>query len=129
MNHSRINPINRWARLLFTSISLSALTVFALFLFCKYQLSPTPQNTLSFADALYVTNKDITKIYGPGTSVQQNIAAQFLTQEGISDMKLPQPFLYRMGLNPGDGKEGTLLFPFSPAQPEMAKLLRSATPH
>jgi hypothetical protein len=107
----------------FTAISLLALTICGVVIFCKYRLSSdTPP--LSFADALYVTNKDITKVYGPGTTVQQNILAQFQTQNDISEMKLPQPVLYRMGIPPDESNEGILMLYFSPAHPEMAKQLR-----
>ncbi len=110
-------------KLLIVAISLLALTICSMVAFCKYQFSPTTPS-LSLADALYVTNKDITKIYGPGTTVQQNILAQLTTQKDISEMKLPHPFLYRMGLTPDESNEGILMLYFSPAHPEMAEQLR-----
>jgi|GEM_PF-3633549 len=121
MKHARIVDLTK---LLVTALSLLALTICGMVAFCKYQLTPATTPSLSFADALYVTNKDITKIYGPGTTVQQNILAQMTTQKGISEMKLPQPFLYRMGLTPGDSDEGILMLPFSPAHPEMATQMK-----
>jgi hypothetical protein len=105
-------------------VTLLAFSIYAIFVFCKYQLSPATKAPLSFADALYVTDKDITTIYGPGTTVQKNILAQFNTQKDIAKMELPHPFLYRMGLTPDESDEGILMLYFSPEHPETAKQLR-----
>jgi hypothetical protein len=72
--------------------------------------------------ALWVTDWEIERIYGPGTPEQQMIVAQF-----GSDLEFEAPVLYRMGRpSASNPSEGLLLYGFDPDHPEMAKLLAAA---
>ena len=73
-------------------------------------------------EALYVSDWDITKIYGPGTPQQTSI---------ISKLNLKEPkelyngyVLYRMGADPGDSSEGILMLGFAPKNPQTALQLK-----
>ncbi len=114
--------INNLYKLLL-AVSLIILGAFAMLTFCKHQLNLDSNPRLSLADALYVTDTEVTKIYGPGTRVQQHIIEQLKTQKTMNEITFTQPFVYRMGLDSGDTNEGIILMNFSPAHPQMAKLL------
>ena len=74
-------------------------------------------------DVLYVSNWEITKIYGPGTETQAAIVKKF---SAIGIETYDTTLLYRMGgKNTMDGNEGVILSPFNPQSPQDALKLKS----
>ena len=79
---------------------------------------------LPIEEAMYVTDWEITKIYGPGTLQQAKIVEQFNSARD-EEITFENPVLYRM---PGEGSsssDGIMLFGFDPNRPEMARHLKS----
>jgi hypothetical protein len=78
-------------------------------------------------EALWVSNWDITKVYGPGTPEQTAVVAK-LKEFGLSEVRFGEPILYRMGPAATAG-QAILMSPFDPLNPKRASLLmRSKDP-
>jgi hypothetical protein len=66
--------------------------------------------TMPLEQALWVTDREVTRIYAPGTP----------------DQRFQAPLLYRMGMSSsGKASEGVLMIGFDPRHPEMALGLKS----
>ncbi len=104
--------------LLFGAIAIGAIW------FYHYKKRET--KLIPIEEAMYVTDWDITKIYGPGTLQQAKIVAQFKSSGG-DNLEFDSPVLYRMnGSTSGNSGEGVLLLGFDPSRPEMAHSLKAA---
>jgi LPXTG-motif cell wall-anchored protein len=76
---------------------------------------------ISIDKALYVSDWDITTIYGPGTPQQKAIVIQM-----DKDLKFDAPVLYRIGgSSAGNPSDGYFLYGFDPRRPERAKEILS----
>jgi hypothetical protein len=75
--------------------------------------------------AMWVTDWDIERIYGPGSPEQQKIVNQF---RKLGDpLEFNAPVLYRMGASSaGNPSEGILLIGFDPKRPETARVLAAS---
>lgn len=91
-----------------------------------YHYKKQEAKLMPIEEAMYVTDWDISKIYGPGTPQQAKIVAQFRSSGG-DKLEFDSPVLYRMnGSISGNSGEGILLLGFDPNRPEMAHSLKAA---
>jgi hypothetical protein len=83
--------------------------------------------TMPLEQALWVTDREVTRIYAPGTPEQRSIAWQFRSTGSVAaDQRFQAPLLYRMGMSSsGKASEGVLMIGFDPRHPEMALGLKS----
>ena len=103
-------------RILISLVSTSTVIALAFNLIAPFSPKEYP-----LKDVLYVSNWDITKIYGPGTEEQMQIVKAF---EAIGITNYNSTVLYRMGgKNSFNGAEGLILAPFNPNKPESARVL------
>jgi len=74
-------------------------------------------------NVLFVSDWEITQIYGPGTAQQQRIVEQF---QALGITSFNSPVLYRAGgKNTANGQEGLILAPFDPQNPKSALKLKA----
>jgi lipopolysaccharide export system protein LptC len=99
---------------------LLAVVVIGAFWF--YLHKKNEKEVISIEEAMYVSDWDITKIYGPGTPEQAVAVKKFKSQGKID---FTSPVLYRMGKDKNiNSNEGVLLLPFDPKNPKMALQLK-----
>jgi len=75
--------------------------------------------------ALWVSNCNVTRVYGPGTPEQIAVVAALKEfAPGVGDLRFSEPMLYRMGAEAAaiEG-EGILMTPFDPGNPKQAYLV------
>lgn len=91
-----------------------------------YQYKAREARLMSIEEAMYVTDWDITTIYGPRTPQQARIVKQFRSYGG-DKLEFDAPVLYRMHASAsGNTGEGILLMGFDPKNPETAFHLKAA---
>ena len=91
-----------------------------------YHYKTQESKLMPIEEALYVTDWEITKVYGPGTPQQTKIVEQFRSSGG-DKLEFDSPVLYRMnGSMSVSSGEGILLLGFDPSHPEMAHSLKAA---
>ena len=116
------NPSERLAGSIIIGLLIGSLVVLGIWF---YTSKIQDQKSLSLEQALYVTDWDITKIYGPGTPQQASIVKQFQAYGG-EQLKFDRPILYRMdGNTSGSLSDGILLMSFDPTHPETALYLKA----
>ena len=122
MNSPSNKKSKRLARITLLSLLCGALAVSAVWL---YLHKTHDTKNIPIEKALYVSDWDITKIYGPGTPQQASILKK-LKLNG-TQTQFNSYVLYRMGADPGDTNEGILMVGFDPANPETAHQLKSTS--
>lgn len=95
----------------------------------KWWLDHRSARTVPLEQALWVTDREITRIYSPGTPEQQAIVAQFRSMGNTAAWQgFHAPLLYRMGMSSsGEPSDGVVIIGFDPRHPEMALALKSTT--
>ena len=73
-------------------------------------------------DALWVTDQNIEKIYGPGSLEQEQILIQ-LTGPEWTNLKLRAPVLYRIPDGFAHSSDRLIIYGFDPNRPEMTQSL------
>lgn len=112
----------KWMKIGGTAFFLTGLSIVAGVLLFS---APNHQPALSLEDALWVSDWEISKIYGPGTTEQQTIVRQ-LRSSGLKDADFDTFILYRMGGSSSmNSNEGLLLMPFDPSRPQDALALKA----
>jgi hypothetical protein len=106
-------------------VLLSGLTAASLMLIERWRTPDVqPGGTLPLEKALWVSDWDITKIYGPGTPEQQAIVQRLKATEAAA-MTFSEPVLYRSGgSQTTQGNQGIVMIPFNPKDPKAALVLK-----
>lgn len=122
MNLSLMSRRIRWRRASIIGICATVTSIGAIAWFIH---SNHIRTFLSLDDALWVSDWNVTSIYGPGTKEQNDIVQQ-LRVSGREFGQFKTPILYRMG---GDSSmkssEGILMIPFDPNRPQDALALKA----
>ncbi|MGJ8655324.1 MAG: hypothetical protein ACSHX6_02650 [Akkermansiaceae bacterium] len=121
MENTSTNKSERLAGVILISLLYSILAVSFIWFYLRKTHTPTP---LPIESAMYVTDWNITKIYGPGTPQQATIVEKF--QSTGKQLTFITPVLYRMGATHSDSAEGILMIGFDPTHPETAHQLKAA---
>lgn len=121
MNKPSNKKSERFAGIILISLLFGVIAVGSIWFYLHKTNTP---KTIPIETALYVSNYDITKIYGPGTPQQATILKK-LKLNG-NQTQFNSYVLYRMGADSGDTDEGILMLGFDPANPETAHQLKSA---
>jgi hypothetical protein len=104
---------------------LAAITIGGIWFYLYKQNESKNIPMIPIEEAMYVSDWNITKIYGPGTPQQAEIVDQFKSYGG-DGLKFYSPVLYRMNGSSSDNpREGILLLGFDPKHPEMALQLKA----
>ena len=111
----------RLAGTILISLLFSALAISAVWYYLHKTQTP---ESIPIERAMYVTDWNISKIYGPGTPQQSTIVEKFKSTG--KQLTFITPVLYRMGADPGDTNEGILMIGFDPANPETAHQLKAS---
>lgn len=118
---SAINAI-RWPRAILVGICAATAIVCIIFGIIR---SSYTEDLLSLDEALWVSDWNITTIYGPGTKEQRTIV-QKLRSTGREFSEFDAPVLYRMGGNYSmNSSEGIVMIPFDPLRPQGALALKA----
>jgi hypothetical protein len=117
-----IKAQNSWglARTVSLGFTLGAVTV-ALLWGWKSTQTARFRKEAPIEEALWVSNWDVTRVYGPGTAEQTAVVAK-LKEFGLGEVRFGEPILYRMGPAATAG-QAILMSPFDPLNPKRASLL------
>jgi len=109
-----------WLRTIFVALLLGAGLITGILMTVDDRISAAP--SLPVETSLYVSDWEIKKIYGPGTSEQKQMVNIF-REIGISGFSTP--FLYRMGGSASEnGSEAIMMWPFRPEKPHEALTMK-----
>ena len=89
----------------------------------SFYLANDKARVIPLRDALWVTDQNVEKIYGPGSPEQEQILIQ-LTGPEWTNLKLRAPVLYRIPDGVGHSSDRLIIYGFDPSRPEMAQSLR-----
>lgn len=80
-------------------------------------------SVIPLSEALWVTDQNVEKIYGPGSPEQKRILIQ-MTGSDWTALKLTAPVLYRVPEGAPHPSDGLLIYGFDPDHPETAQALK-----
>jgi hypothetical protein len=112
MNQVGSTLARHWLRLILVTFCASSLIIFGV----VWQQRRPADELMTLSEALWVTERDFSQFYPPGSTESQSIAQALIRQTGsFAERRFDSFVLYRLGLTDTDpGSEPLLVVGFDP---------------